>query len=154
MPTSKSKRKTTRATLPTEKIEIDFVILGDFAQAVGGKINLIGGGWNVHSPKQYPSDLSFGLAIGILVPWNECNRVQRFHFVIKGSEGPTELASGGGEFEVGKPPGIPPGMKQRVVVGISGLLKIPEPGSYEVIVTVGEAEKHVTFEALRVRSSS
>jgi hypothetical protein len=148
------KRKTTGTALPAAKIEIDFVILGDFAQAVAGKLNLVGGGWNVHNPKQYPSDLLFGLGVGILVPWNEANRVHRFEFVIKGSEGLTELLRGGGEFEVGRPPGIPAGMTQRVVVGISGPLKIPEPGSYEVVVKVGEAEKHVTFEALRTRASS
>ena len=130
-----------------ESVEIDFVILADFAQAAQGKLNLIGGGWNLHNANQYPSTLQFGLGIGILVPWSQTNRKHDFTFVIKGSEGP-ELAKGGGQFEMGREAGIPAGMTQRVTIGLSGQLQIPQPGTYEVIVAAAHVEKRVTFEAL------
>ena len=131
-------------------IEIDFVILADFAQAVQGKLSLIGGGWNLHHARQYPSPLPFGLGIGILVPWSETNRRHAFRFVIRKSEG-AQLITGEGEFEVGRDVGTPPGMTQRATLGIAGQLNLPEPGTYEVIVTAGGGEKRVIFEALPVQ---
>ena len=149
-----AKRKGAKAQrtsgLPREAIEIDFVILGDYAQADRGKLNLIGGGWNVHNATQYPSPLQFGVGIGILVPWSLTNRSHTFELIIKGSEGP-DLLKGGGEFEVGRETGIPAGMTQRVTLGLSGELQVPEPGTYEIIVTVAQASKRATFEALPVR---
>lgn len=136
--------------LPSEALEIDFVILADFAQAGGGKLNLIGGGWNVYTATQYPTTIPFGVGIGILVPWPLTNRKHTFELVIKGSEGP-ELLRGGGEFEVGRVAGIPPGMTQRFTLGISGQLQVAQPGTYEIIVTAAQSSKRVTFEALPLR---
>ncbi len=151
MATRKSPKKPRPSSgLPREAIEIDFVILGDYAQAVQGKLNLIGGGWNTHTANQYPSGLPFGIGIGILVPWSLTNRKHRFELVIKGSEG-ADLLRGGGEFEVGRDAGIPAGMTQRFTLGMSGQLQVPEPGTYEIIVTSAGSVKRVTFEALPVR---
>ena len=152
MPQKKARsgsRKAAGSGLPPQRVEIDFVILADYAQAAQGKLNMIGGGWNLHNANQYPSTLPFGLAIGILVPWSQTNRKHDFTFVIKGSEGP-EVARGGGQFEMGREAGIPPGMTQRATVALSGQLQIPQPGTYEVIVTAAGAEKCITFEALPV----
>lgn len=145
-----AKKRRPAPGLPREAIEIDFVILGDYAQAVGGKLNLIGGGWNIHHATQFPSTLQFGVGIGILVPWSLTNRKHSFELVIKASEGP-DLLKGGGEFQVGREVGIPPGMIQRVTLGISGQGQIPGPGTYEITVTAGETSKRITFEALAAR---
>lgn len=155
MATRKSAKKRRPAPgLPSEAIEIDFVILGDYAQADRGKLNLIGGGWTVHNATQYPSPLQFGVGIGILVPWSLTNRSHKFEMLIKGSEGPgPDLLKGDGEFEVGREMGIPAGMTQRVTLGISGQLQVPEPGTYEIIVSVADASKRVTFEALPLKRS-
>ena len=144
------KKKAAREALPVSKVEIDFVVLADFAQAAQGKLNLIGGGWNIHNAKQYPSNLQFGVGIGILVPWSLTNRKFKFKFVIM-TDG-NQLADGGGDFEVGRQPGMPAGMVQRVVVGFSGQIQLPKPGTYELIVSTSEDEKRITFEALPVPS--
>jgi hypothetical protein len=148
---AKQKRAKARGTtsLPRQAIEIDFVILGDYAQAVGGKLNLIGGGWDVHKATQYPSVVQFGIGIGILVPWALTNRSCTFELVIKASEG-TDLLKADGGFEVGRKAGIPPGMTQRVTLGISGQFQLNSPGTYEIIVTSGQASKRISFEALPV----
>ena len=148
---AQKRTKARGAALPGDSIEIDFVILADFAQAVLGKLNLVGGGWNVHNATQYPSTVQFGVGIGILVPWSLTNRQHRFELLIKGSEGGPELVRGGGEFEIGRTAGIPPGMVQRVTLGFSGQLQIPEAGTYEIIVTAAGRSKTVTFEALPIR---
>ncbi|MCI0890051.1 MAG: hypothetical protein J4O04_04520 [Chloroflexi bacterium] len=136
--------------LPNQKVEIDFVLLGDFAQASNGKLTVVGAGWNIWNTPKYPNDLPFGLGIGFLVPWNETNRKHKFTFKIAASEGDT-LVEGGGEFEIGRKTGIPPGMIQRVVIGLSGQLKIESSGTYEILVTCAGQRKTVTFEALPVQ---
>ena len=143
------KRRRGGVALKPQAVEIDFVILADFAQATQGKLTLVGGGWDLHHARQYPSTLQFGLGIGILVPWSLTNRKHTFEFVISASEGP-EVAKGGGDFEVGRQPGTPAGMTQRVVIGLSGQVPLPQPGTYEIVVVAGQDKKRVTFEALPV----
>lgn len=148
------KRRPARARGPAvlarpDRCEIDFVVLADFAQSVQGKLTLVGGGWNRHYAKQYPSFLPFGLGIGILVPWSETNRKHAMKFVIRKSEGP-QLIEGGGEFEIGREVGTPAGMTQRATIGIAGQMQLPEPGTYEIVVSIEDDEKRVTFEALPV----
>lgn len=133
--------------LEREEITIDFVILADFAQAVQGKLNLIGGGWNLHHAKEYPSNLLLGLGIGILVPWSETNRQHTLQFEIKKSEGATVM-QGKGEYAIGRDVSTPVGMEQRVTLAISAPVQVPEPGTYEVIVSTVGKRKRVTFEAL------
>ena len=146
------RRKATREAQEPEplaraEIEIDFVILADFAQAAQGKLNLIGGGWNLHHAKEYPSNLLLGLGIGILVPWSETNRQHTLQFEIKKSEGP-KVMGGKGDYIVGRDVATPSGMTQRVTLGISAPVQLPESGTYEVIVSTAGQQKRVTFEAL------
>ncbi len=128
---------------------IDFAVLGDFAQAVAGKLTVVGAGWNIVNAVQYPMVIPFGLGLGFLVPWHETNRQQQFTFAIRSSEGP-ELASGSGDFEVGRQTGLPVGMTQRVVVGLAGQIQIPGPGPYEITVSCAGREKQIVFQALPV----
>lgn len=146
------KRQPRRKTgnLPNQKVEIDFVLLGDFAQASNGKLTVVGAGWNIWNTPKYPNVLPFGLGIGFLVPWGETNRKHKFTFKIAASEGDT-LAEGGGEFEIGRKTGIPPGMLQRVVIGLSGQLEVKDPGTYEIVVSCAGEQKIVIFEALPVQ---
>ena len=98
----------------------------------------------------YPVVLPFGLGIAFLVPWSLTNRTHNFTFEIRRSEGP-QLLGGGGDFEVGREPGIPVGMTQRVTLGLAGTLQLAEPGTHEIIVTTGDAIKRITFEAVALR---
>ena len=147
MSEQRPRRRSARRGMPADKVTVDFVLLADFAQAVGGKLTIVGAGWNILNAPQYPHNLPFGLGLGFLVPWGETNRKHPFKFVIRKSEG-VELASGGGDFEVGRDAGTPSGMAQRAVIAIAGQLRIPEEGTYEIVVTAGDDEKTVIFEAM------
>ncbi len=152
MATKRKKGKTQGSTKPfrPEELEIDFVILADAAQVVGGKLYVMGGGWNVYHATQYPLNIPFSVAIGILVPWSETNRKHRFEFTILASEGAI-LGKGEGDFEVGRKVGIKAGMTQRMTLAVSGQLGIPAPGTYEIIVTIPGREKRISFEALSIQ---
>jgi hypothetical protein len=144
---AKSKAVSKTQPFPGERLRIDFVILADAAQVMGGKLYLLGGGWNLYHAQSYPVAAPFAVAIGVLVPWSETNRKHRFDFVIRASEG-MELGRGGGEFEIGREVGIRAGMAQRVTLAINGQLGLQAPGTYEIVVTIPGDEERTTFEAL------
>jgi hypothetical protein len=90
------------------------MMLADSAQAVGGKLYILGGGWSITGPLPSPS----AIAVLISVPWNETNRKHRVKVelvdedyrpvLVPTQEGNAPLLISG-DFEVGRPPGIMPG---------------------------------------------
>lgn len=142
-------RRASAERLPRERVGIDFAILGDFAQVANGKLTIVGAGWNMVNAQQYPQTLPFGLGMGILVPWSETNAQHQFAFVIQDADG-NQLASGGGQVEAGRQPGMPVGMVQRVVVGFAGQLQLQKPGTYVIVITAADDEKRIAFEALPI----
>jgi hypothetical protein len=107
------------------------MMLADAVQAAEGKLYILGGGWNVSG--QAP----FGIAVLIEVPWTEANRGHRWQLHLETEDGEPVAVGGsiepvtvGGDFEVGRPAGVPPGTPFNVPVAInSGPLPL-EPGRY------------------------
>jgi hypothetical protein len=90
------------------------LILADSAQAVNGKLYLLGGGWTITGPGPSPS----AIAILVEIPWNEANRVFNFKVsLVTGDDQPVIVPTPvgdrpveiGGQFESGRPPGLKPG---------------------------------------------
>ncbi len=93
------------------------MMLADAAQVQGGKLFILGGGWNITNA-QSPS----AIALIFEIPWSETNRRHSFalelvdadgHGVGIGPDGapPFEFRS---DFEIGRPPGSRPGVSFNV----------------------------------------
>lgn len=88
------------------------MLLADAAQEVNGKLYVLGGGWSVTGPDLPP----MSLAIKLDVPWSQANRSHTFEIVLVDTDG-RSLSTGGaapdvrvdGNFEVGRPVGMPAG---------------------------------------------
>jgi len=90
------------------------LLLADSAQAVDGKLYVLGGGWSITGPDPAP----MAIAMKIEVPWDETNQRHSWKLelldsdaqpvTLDGDEGPSPLEIGG-EFEVGRPAGVKPG---------------------------------------------
>jgi Family of unknown function (DUF6941) len=90
------------------------MLLADSAQAVDGKLYILGGGWSVIGPE--PS--IFGIAIKIEVPWDQSNVIHKLKLTLLDSddqpivgetpEGPKPIEVHA-DFEVGRPAGLKPG---------------------------------------------
>ncbi len=97
---------------PTQ-LEIDFMILADGAQAVGGKLFMLGGGWtNLLVPQlPGPPQAPFAIALGITVPYSLTNRRFAFALELVDADGQRvgELLTA--ELEQGRPPRSPPRSK-------------------------------------------
>jgi hypothetical protein len=109
------------------------MLLADSAQAVAGKLYILGGGWSITGPAPAP----FALAIKIEVPWDQTNIKHTFKLTLLDSDGhqvmgespegsePIQLEAG---FEVGRPAGVRPGTPLDVPIAIN-FAPIPlEPG--------------------------
>src|SRR5581483_1630041 len=89
------------------------MLLCDAAQSVNGKLYILGGGFSVVFVA--PGSVStMALAIKIEVPWDQTNRKITFELKLLTEDGAdVDLGRGpvlaGGEFEVGRPPGLKAG---------------------------------------------
>jgi len=91
------------------------LLLADSAQAVDGKLYVLGGGWSIIGPEPSP----IAIAMKIEVPWDQANRRHLWQLELldadgnpvsaTGPEGDAEPIEISGEFEVGRPPGLKPG---------------------------------------------
>ena len=112
------------------------LLLADSAQAVGGKLYILGGGWSMTGPDPTIS----ALAIKIDVPWDETNRRHRLQLRLLDADDrpvmvptptgdrPVEIS---GDFEVGRPPGLKPGTPIDVALAFNlGPLPLPPDGRF------------------------
>jgi hypothetical protein len=111
-------------------------LLADHAQALGGKLYLMGAGWNVIGPAPTPMALA-----GILeLDWDEANQPRQLRIELLTEDGqpvlvptptgdrPVELSAA---VEVGRPPGTRAGTSFNIPVAINvGPLPIPPGGRY------------------------
>src|SRR5207247_10829340 len=83
--------------------------LADAAQAINGKLYILGGGWSIIGPDPVPS----AIAIKIEVPWDEANKRHKLKLELVEADGrpvraptPTGEKPGQleGDLEVGRPP--------------------------------------------------
>jgi hypothetical protein len=117
------------------------LLLADYAVVSDGKLTVVGGGWSQTGPEP----ASFGIALLIQVPWDQANTVHSFSVelldadgapvVVDADEGEQAVAFGG-EFEVGRPPGIKPGTPLDFPVAVNSTPLPLEAGRYEWRLTI------------------
>jgi hypothetical protein len=108
------------------------LLLADSAQAVDGKLYILGGGWSVTGPDPTP----MAIAMKIEVPWDETNRRHAWRLELIDADGEPVRAPGdgahaieiGGEFEVGRPAGVKPGTPIDLPLAINLSALALEPG--------------------------
>src|SRR5262249_42873966 len=101
------------------QVNIGFLLLTDYSEAVNGKLYLTGGGWNVLRLPELPHEWSFHIGLGIDVAWHETNSPHELVVTIQDPDG-QELGEGlTANFETGRPPGMPQGQEQRLVMSIA-----------------------------------
>ena len=127
-------------------MEVEFLILADAAQAIGGKLYMLGGGWDVMTINSaFPAQHPFAISLGLSVPWNETNQRHNLTVEVLDEDG-HEAAKMTGQLEVGRPPGLPMGQAQRVVVALNGVLGVEKPGNFVIVAKVEDQEaKRIQF---------
>ena len=111
-------------------MNIHALMLADSAQAVDGKLYILGGAWNLLRFPEFPASLIVGIAVAIDVDWNETNQKHHLDAHFEDADGNGMDPRIGADFEAGRPAGIVPGTELRVVFAVNGPLAIPAPGTY------------------------
>lgn len=128
-------------------MEVEFLILADAAQAVNGKLYVLGGGWSTLHPSTLPLTHQIGVAVGFRIPWQETNQVHHLEIAMVTADGNPLVPPLHGELEMGRPPGLRPGSDQTVVMAVNANPKFEQPGRYEIQVRVqDQLVKTVTFD--------
>jgi hypothetical protein len=125
------------------------MMLADNAQAVGGKLYILGGGWNITGPEPTVS----AIAMYVEVSWDLTNVRHHWRLELVDEDGePVEVAGPvapqplvlEGDIEVGRPPGIRPGTGLGVPIAINlGPLPLRPDSVYAWRLTINDhAEDH------------
>ncbi len=135
-------------------MEVEWLILADFAQVVDGKLYLMGGGWSlVNVSTGFPVSQRCAVALSVQVPWNETNHPHALEIEVATEDG-QRMARVEGQFEVGRPPGMPPGQPQRVQFAADIALTFEQPGAFVVTARVdSHTERRVPFAIAAVPSA-
>lgn len=128
---------------------IEYVTVANHVEAINGLLYMLGAGWSeIHPPVDPEGRLGpvhFGIGVSVLVGWNETNQRFPVELTITGEDGGEPLVRVEGQIEQGRPPGLPPGSDLRSVIGLDADVQFPQPGGYEVRVTMLDQVKSVAF---------
>lgn len=112
------------------------MLLADSAQSLNNKLYILGGGWSITGPAPTPS----AIAIKLDIPWDQTNQKHEWTLDLLDADGePVQLPTPegeqkiqvSGEFEVGRPPGLPAGTPIDLSLAINlGPLPLPQGARY------------------------
>jgi hypothetical protein len=101
-----------------------FLLLADAAQAVGGKLYILGGGWST-----ILAGAPFAIAVKVDVPWSEGTKTHKLRLELVDSDGnPFEVPTSDGEGE-------PLAVEQDFCTGIPPNVKVGTPLDYTYTFT-------------------
>ena len=121
-------------------MQIHALLLADSAQAVDGKLYVLGGAWNMLRFPDFPASIMVGIAVAIDVDWNETNRRHHLDIHFEDADGNEMDPHIGADFEAGRPPGAIAGADLRIVLAVNGPLNVPGPGQFAAVASVGGVE--------------
>lgn len=129
-----------------ERPELEFLLLADHAEAVNGKLYLMGGGWDRRGIVDFRQPQAFAVAIGLLIPWNETNRPVSLSMTLRDVDGADVAPPLQTQVVIGRPANAMPGQKLRYMLAVNLQVALPRLGQYVVEARVGDAPpKRVSF---------
>ncbi len=126
------------------------LLLCDYAEAVNGKLYIMGGGWTICPP----GPRLMAVAVRVSVPWDQTNVRHRLDLFLQDAGGspvklgdPPQPVVKTGDFEVGRPAGVPAGteMEFTAVFGFVSLPVEPDTGYRWQLEIDGKPSGHASF---------
>jgi hypothetical protein len=125
---------------------VEWLLLADSAEVVNNKLYVLGGGWEFYI-RNDPAPVRFAIAASLQVPWNATNQKHRFEVQVINDDSQEPVLGFGGEFEVGRPPGLPAGSSQRTQFALNPQADLV-PGSYVLRCLIDgeeQADRRLSF---------
>jgi hypothetical protein len=108
-------------------MDIDYALIADHADIVGGKLYLMGGGWDTFSAATLPAQVRLAVVVGVRIGWDETNRPVPVIVTVEDDDGAT-LVRIEGQVNVGRPPTLPPGATQLAQMAANVPVNIAKAG--------------------------
>jgi hypothetical protein len=131
-------------------MQVEFVMLADAAQVVGGKLYLLGGAWNLYRATAFPTQAPVALVASILVDRNETGMRHSVRLTVADEAGIPIIPALDWSIEVGASEGNDPATPQRSMLAVNTGIQLPRAGRYSFTVTAGNASRSVWFDAIFV----
>lgn len=127
-------------------IEVEWVIVADYAEIIGNKLYVQGGGWDrLTVNSAFPTSRLVGLAVSFSIPWDETNQRHPFKLEVMTEDG-SPAGRLEGQLEVGRPAGVPAGQAQRSQIAANITMKFDQEATFVVIASAdGEELRRVPF---------
>jgi hypothetical protein len=139
----------TETALP-ERPRIDSFIAADWAEAINGKLYLMGGGFDAIGAQQFPTQVRFSVAAILRIPWADTNRRFPVEGTVETDDGEDLGWQMQGELEAGRAPGSRPGGDVTIAVAAPVQFQVDEPVDFVVRLRFAGEERRI---ALRVVSA-
>jgi hypothetical protein len=137
-----------------DDFEVPYLFMADAAEAVGGKLYVLGGGWDRMILPVIPGRAAkpFAVALGIKVPYSHTNRKFELMLELIDSDGNTVGEQAHLGLESGRPPGLKPGTPQSVPIALAWHPEFPAEGRYAIVARIDGAIKNtVSFEIMSMQ---
>jgi len=138
-------------TIPTP-MEIDYMILAEHAEVTGGKLYLMGGGWDTMHVADAPAAVRMMVAAGIRVEWDETN-VQLPISLRVDDDDAQEVFRLDGQMNVGRPPTLLAGTSQLSQMTFAIQAQFKSLGGYRITLVAGaegaQARRSIPFRLAR-----
>lgn len=123
---------------------VDFAILADAAQAISGKLFLLGGGWDTLRVGKFPArHHTMAIGLRVRIPWTWTGQPMTLSIDLQDEDGRSLFASGPLRhgFEVGRPPGAPEGSDIGLVRAFTfNHVPFPKSGGYAFVISLNDLE--------------
>lgn len=147
MPRTPTSRRT-RSPLP--KVEPEYLILADAAEALNGKLYLMGGGWDSIFVRDISQRVAMGIACGILIPYGETDEEHTLTLAIEDQDGVQVASPLTVKFKTGRPPTLERGAPMHLPFAIKAEYVLPGYNTFIVKATVdnrAESSRSTSFTA-------
>ena len=134
-------------------VQVKAMLAADGAQAVNGKLYILGGGFDHINMPNVPFQYRFDLAMLIDVPWNATN--EQHQLVVELLDADNEPVGYRAEatIEAGRPPGMRHGTSFVVPMAFPVLAEFPQAGRYALRASInGQERERIAIEAVTVGS--
>lgn len=130
------------------------MMAADAVEAIGGKLYILGGGWDIMTVGSFAQPITFGLACTLLVPWNETDDDHTLTLAIEDADAHEVAPRLSINFKTGRSPTIPKGAPTRVAVGVKAAVTMPGPGSYAFVARVDGREDSMRRTQVHLRAAA
>ena len=127
-------------------MRVEYVMVADAAQVVGGKLYVLGGGWNQYRAASFPAPMSISIVASVLVESGETEQPVVLSLMLADEEGMPIVPEMRAQVQVGRAEGSRP--PYRVMLPINTTIQIPREGRYSAQVTAGDSVNNTYFDVL------